>query len=397
MPDAIRFGKRDRTYDRGGKPRRVWIAWLDRGRDDYGKRQREQHEFPTKQERDDWLASALAGDRVARRTKRASGPTVGDALEAWYSENTALGRWSPTHRATTRRLIDGDLASIAPVALSRVTVQHAQDLVNSMVAAGRSPFTVGKARKALSAALNAAIRRRELPVGYNVAQLAQVPAIPKPEPTFLSAEDVPRFLDLVEHDPLGPLFTVSVALGLRPSEAIGLRWADVDLDRGTLTVRRSTQHDRGKVVERGTKTGRERTVPLPDSITGLLLAHRGRQTVRAIDGRVFVNTTGGALHQPTVARHLRHMLERENVRAKAAGERLLPMVTQYELRHTAATLMLTLGVPLEHVQEVLGHSTIVTTRRYAQVVEDRLRASADRMDSVFRGARGGTSGGTTAG
>lgn len=101
-------------------------------------------------------------------------------------------------------------------------------------------------------------------------------------------------------------------------------------------------------------------------------------------------SSGGPLHEPYVNRHLRVVLER-------AG---LPRVTLYQLRHTGATVMLALGVPLEQIQEVMGHTSINTTRRYAALGDSLRTATADKMGAWLRETAhmplGGTTGGTSA-
>ena len=99
-------------------------------------------------------------------------------------------------------------------------------------------------------------------------------------------------------------------------------------------------------------------------------------------------TSDSALYESYVSRRLRVVLDH-------AG---LPRVTFYQFRHTAATLMLTLDVPLEQVQELLRRADISTIRRYAQIVESLRRDAMAEMDRLLResahDSTGGTEGGT---
>ena len=88
---------------------------------------------------------------------------------------------------------------------------------------------------------------------------------------------------------------------------------------------------------------------------------------------VFANTSGGPVYPKYALRRLQTLMKR-------AG---LPKLTLYQLRHSGATLMLYMGVPLEQVQEALGHSTIAMTRQYAQVVDSMRRDTADRVGRAF--------------
>ena len=96
----------------------------------------------------------------------------------------------------------------------------------------------------------------------------------------------------------------------------------------------------------------------------------------ADSGLVFTNQTGGPLYGPHLTRHLRRILN-------GAG---LPRVTFRELRHTGATALLAMGAELTVIQDLLGHTSIAMTRRYAQVVEPLKREAADRMDDFLSGS-----------
>ncbi|CAB4166891.1 XerC Integrase [uncultured Caudovirales phage] len=389
-----RFRKRRRVYKGAGKPRVVYVGIIDDGVDDYGKRQRREKEFPTTAERDAWISSELSGERVERRSKRrAEGATFGELVAAWYAEGETVRSWSPRHAAVTKRLVDSHLAELAPIALKKLRIDHVDKLIAGMVKRGISPHSIRRTRNAISASLNFAIRRRELPPGANFASLVRIPAIPKLEPTFLAPEHIARFFDAIRGQRLEAFFQVSVTLGLRPSEVIGLRWEDVDLESAVVTVRRSTHRVKGGTVDRGTKTGRERTIALPPEIARVLRVHRAAVIEEQLaaptwkdERRVFTNEHGAAVYQPYVTRQLRAIIDRANATAERDGAPVLPRVTLYQLRHTAATLRLALGEPLEEVQDVLGHTSSDVTRRYARVVEARRKASAARVDDFLRGA-----------
>ena len=243
----------------------------------------------------------------------------------------------------------------------------------------------------MSAALNLAIRRRLLPPGHNVARLAQGPELRQHRPNFLTPEIAAQLLAVLQHERLGALFSVSMLLALRPSEAIGLRWEDVDLEAGELHIRQSIQHEQGYAVRQLKTESSARTIAIPEAVAELLRRHRLTQLEARVStsgwldsGLVFTNTHGGPVYEAAANRTLRRVLD-------AAG---LPRVKFYELRHTGATAMLALGVPLEQIQETLGHTTINTTRRYAKLLEPARRDAAARVNAFFGASLGGTSGGT---
>lgn len=194
--------------------------------------------------------------------------------------------------------------------------------------------------------------------------------------------EIGRFLDHAQDDRLYGLFRLVLATGLRRSEAAGLRWEDVDLDVGRLSVRRGRVLV-GYAVEEGTpKANRARTIGLGPETVSALRAHRRRQLEErmawgeawADSGLVFTREDGTPLHPQTLRWHLRRL-------AKAAG---VPVIRFHDLRHCAATHALASGVPVKVVSEMLGHaSTGITEDVYAHVLPHMQDSAAAVMDAVL--------------
>jgi integrase len=187
----------------------------------------------------------------------------------------------------------------------------------------------------------------------------------------------------VKGDRLEALYTVALAVGLREGEAFALRWEDVDLDEGILTVRHALMRMKGRVELAEPKTPRSRrTIALPRSVVGALRAHRTMQLeerLRAGEGwqdwgLVFATTVGTPLNRSDVLQAFRRHLE-------GAG---LPRMRFLDLRHSCASLLLAQGVHPRVVMETLGHSTInVTMNVYSHVLPSLQREAAEQMDAVL--------------
>jgi integrase len=235
----------------------------------------------------------------------------------------------------------------------------------------------------------------------NVAAVGTVrkrlPKHQRPEHRTWTAAELARFLDHLDrtNDPLYPAVVLAATTGLRRGEVLGLRWADVDLDRGRAAIRQTLGAVRDPDADSGThrptfgtpKTSRgERTVPLPAQTVAALRAHRKRQLQERLvvgpdytdQGLVFAEPDGNPIHPDRFARQFRARLAAADV----------PAIRFHDLRHTWATLALQAGVHPKVVQEVLGHSSIaITLGTYSHVIPSMQEQAADTVAAlVFGGA-----------
>lgn len=171
-----------------------------------------------------------------------------------------------------------------------------------------------------------------------------------------------------------------LVLGLRRSEACGLHWSDVDLDKSTLRITRGLQHTGGALRELPTKTRRSRrTVPLPPVVAQALREHRDRQDMERANTRhwqdtpyVFTSRVGTPLEPRTLTRTFHALCERIGLRR----------VRLHDLRHTCVSLLLALGVSPRVVMDIVGHSAIeMTMNVYAHVSLDNQRTALDLLNA----------------
>jgi integrase len=194
----------------------------------------------------------------------------------------------------------------------------------------------------------------------------------------LTSGELIQLFDSTQGDRLHALWILLGTAGLRRGEALGLEWADVDLDGGRVSVRQTLQRRRGAgFVLVPPKTPRSRRSVL---LTGLaviaLREHRCRQTAKFGDDSrfVFTNRTGGPLDGSRATTGL----------AKALLEAGLPRVRVHDLRHTTASVLLEMGVHPKIVQDLLGHSTIaVTMDTYSHVAPGLHLEAIQKLDLLL--------------
>ena len=303
-----------------------------------------------------------------------------DYLQAWIaSKAPGLAVKTVVCYDLNRRRLSPHIGSTR---LDALRPSHIQQAYADLSHSGLAPRSVRQCHVLLHAALRDAVRLGIVPI--NVVDAVTAPREPYTEMETLSIEDVRELFRATENDWLHPLWVVLATTGLRLGEALGLRWEDVDLDRGTLTVRRALQRHSGKglVIVDPKSASSRRTIELTDIAISTLSRHRNnwlRQRER-LDGEwagtnaVFASEAGTPL-DPT---NVNHRFART---VKAAG---LRRVRVHDLRHTAATLALQQGVNPKVVQEMLGHSSIMLTLgTYSHVVQPIRREAAERMNALF--------------
>ncbi len=209
-------------------------------------------------------------------------------------------------------------------------------------------------------------------------------------------EDVRRFLDAATSDVYAPLWEIALATGMRRGELLGVRWQDIDLTRGTLTIQQAVTLLNDKaIIQQPKSAASRRTVRLPAHCIAALQAHKDRRSFRTSpatisgDARdlVFTSTTGGIIHPRNLIRNFALIMEQEEKRrlAKYPDATPLPRIRFHDLRHTYATLSLSGGADIKTVSTRLGHSSIAITGDVYMHVTPQMdeRATAVIEDAIF--------------
>ncbi len=193
---------------------------------------------------------------------------MAELFERWMIHLADLGR-SPATLYNYGRYIDRELVpTIGALRLSKLTAGHLDGLYSALRRRGLAPATIRQMHAIVRAALHQAVRWGL--VSRNVASLASPPSQPQREQHPPTAAEVVALIEAA--DALEPMFGLYVrivaATGMRRSEACGLRWSDIDLEKGRLVVQRSHLSLPGAVGDRPTKTRSVRTVTLDADTVG---------------------------------------------------------------------------------------------------------------------------------
>jgi integrase len=239
---------------------------------------------------------------------------------------------------------------------------------------GLSPKSVRNIHVTLHKALADAARKGGIP--RNVAALADPPSLTASKRTEIKAWGVDQlvvFLDAIAPHRLSPAFHLSAFTGMRRGEVLGVRWRDIDLEAGRVSVRQALVSVSYDVSVSDVKTGTSRrTVDIEEDVVEVLRDWRKVRTEEsggvepAADDLVFVKADGHWVHPDTFSQLF------DRTVAKLA----VPAITLHDLRHTHATLMLKAGVHVKVVSERLGHSNIAFTMNVYQHVLPGMQAEA---------------------
>lgn len=359
----------------------TWRAYMNLGYQG-GKRKRKYFRGKTRQEAQEKLTAALRNRQLGLPVTN-DRITFGPFLHKWLEDSVKPSVRPRTYKSYAQLVERHVKPELGRIRLVRLSPQDIQALMNGKLKSGLSPRTVQYIHAVIRRALGRAVKWQLVP--RNVAKLVDPPRVQRHEVKPLTPEQARAFLDAAKGERLEALYSVAVALGLRRSEALGLRWEDIDFENETISVRYSLQRIDGKLqlVEPKSANSR-RTIAMPKATLMALKDHRKRQLEEKMlagptwrDTRfVFTNTLGGPIEPDNLGRWFKPLLMK-------AG---LPDIRFHDLRHTAASLLLAQGVSARVIMETLGHSQIsLTMNTYSHVMPVLQRDAAEKMDAILGG------------
>lgn len=315
-------------------------------------------------------ALAILNERLLRMNAGIYVPrtdlTVSEMLDKWYKEKCEPKR-APATLSNYRLSIKYAKAALGRVPLRNLTTGMIEAAYTSM-AREKSDATIYCVHKVLHAALRYGVKCKIL--GSNPASDAEV-SMPDRQPRKpLNVEQADNLLDAVQKYSLGNLISLAMWTGLRRGELLGLRWQDVDLEEGVISVTQQLQRIDGETLIRSPKSKKsKRDVYLTDDALALLWSMRTENP----DGEFVICKPDGSPYNPTyVSRRVKQIV------AKAG----FPM-RLHDQRHTFATLTLASGVDIRVVQDILGHEDLATTQIYTHVLSELKRQAAASLGKTL--------------
>jgi integrase len=350
-----------------------------------GKRVRRCWTFDSEREAREFEARQYAElERLREQHVRPTMVRLADYLAEWLrrKSNEVAPRTLHDYRWCVEKMIVPALGDKALADLSPADVQRWQDaLAPTRDAPGAT--IAAKAFRVLRSALSDAERLGLIP--RNPCKAARPAQRSRNRREGFTVQEARAILAAAEGERLASLFAFILHSGLRVAEALGLRWSDVDMDAGTVSVRQDMVYVGGRMVPGRPKTDTSaRTFALTPHALAALRDQKARQAEERLrageawqdTGLVFTASNGAPLNTANVDRAFRRVREK-------AGVRPLPL---YSLRHATASILLAAGVPPALAAKMLGHSLAMFTETYADLLLEASREAAEQAGRFWERA-----------
>jgi len=313
---------------------------------------------------------ALQAKKAAAGAKGEAPKRFAEVAAEWLKLHSAPNLRS--HQDNVERYTKHVAPALGEVLIDRITMAALLEFRGSMQAKELAPRTVNLVLALVRSILNYAVANQYLavsPVGrFGRGKFLLPLEKTKMAPPIATLADAGRLLAVIgdlERETnrygLRALFATLLYSGMRRGEAIGLRWADVDLDRRIITIRRSYAAQ--------TKSGKQRTVPIATPLVAILKAHR---TADPWKGPLVFPNDSGKMYSPSA--------KLEDVLRTALARAGMPRIRVHDLRHAAASFFLMAGGDVFTLQKILGHSTPqLVSDTYGHLSDSHLAGEADRF------------------
>lgn len=377
-----------------------WGFVVDAGLGPNGKRrQARRRGFKTKKEAQAEL-DRIRGDARTNSYVPPAKMTVKEYVDTWLAGLPATGLRTSTIDGY-RRNLDYVTDRLGARRLDSLTPHDLDQLYAQLLASGRrlkegaglSPRSVRYVHVTVYKALGDAVRKGTLQ--KNVAAAASPPSAKSTRPkemAWWTPEQLRSFLASTADEALGPLFRVAAMTGMRRGEVCGLRWSDVDLEKGRLEVRQQLlvvrgQPDGGLVFSERTKTDHgRRSIDLDPGTVAVLKVQRARQSAHRLamgagwqdtHDLVFTQPDGRPCDPESVA----NVFNRRVARSK------LPRLRFHDLRHTHVAHLIAAGEQPLLIARRLGHASAAFTQdRYGHLFEDAGSQAASAVARMVDGS-----------
>ena len=333
--------------------------------------------------------------------------TFSKFTEKWLNEYAAVQLERTTVDIYKILLSVHILPVIGHLKLARIQPVHLNSMYNDMLytrkdgkEGGYSPTTIKRVHALISSILSTAVR-------WNILLENPCERVQPPKQTrsadnikYFTLEQSEAFLGALEHDyNAGTIrlqhvlfFQMALFCGLRRGELIALTWEDINMEKGIVSVTKSTSIVSGKPYTKAPKNkSSNRAVSLPASVLQLAKQYRKEQIKYRLsigsqwdgDNYIFIQWNGRQMYPSTPYSTFKDIINRYNSRTEDSSQ-FLPDIPLHGLRHTSATLLISQNIDIRTVSGRLGHAQTSTTMNiYSHALQKMDEKAADALEDLF--------------
>lgn len=312
--------------------------------------------------------------------------TVSKFMTAWLEDHKKPALAYRTYRSYESILRIHLIPEMGKVPLGKLNAQHIDRYLSKKRREGLAERYLLQHYAILRHSLNQAVKWGQ--IGRNPALLVTAPKRPRYQIKPLVGSDIEKFLEAAKESRLEVLYILAICTGLRRGEMLGLRWHDIDFEKGIIRPTYQIQRIKGqglKLLKLKTEESR-RPLAMPEFVAAALKRRKIRQKEeklfagskwrKTIPDLVFTSIVGTPIDpENLIHRDFKRTLKRAS---------LPHSVRFHDLRHSCATFLASKGVHLKTIQETLRHSSYqVTADVYTHVIEDMKRDAANKWDEFL--------------
>lgn len=366
-----------------------WKVTISLGFDHTGKRQRViKQGFKTKKEAEIFVTETLNKKNRGYISPAESNMLFKDYIMKWFNEYKCFQTKSINTRNNYLSRIDIHIIpKLGSYKLNKLNTVIIQDFYNSLIADGLKPSSAKKIMETVSGCLKYAKKNKLI---YELPTDIEKQKIEKPKIEYWSKDEADFFLNYIKNTYLYTPVFIDMLTGLRIGELCGLRWCDVNLENGFITVNHQLIHDkRLKVLLLADlkTSSSHRVISIPKVLINYLKQLKEQRNANKNDYVVLdkkdFKYTPRSLSMNFTKKVAKFALPIDEVENKD-NYMQLKQISFHGLRHTHATILIANGENIKVVSERLGHTDIkMTLNTYTHVLESMKNETANLLDKIF--------------